>query len=295
MALKPGRKKKTRPKFWWLNPDVLLDFAYAIHASGDISHGDSIAREIAKEQARVFLALTAEVGTADWTYLVEAKGIVTSHSLGITRRKRNMLDDLAAAGKRYLDMNEQLKGSRNQSMFINVLYSKAGLQGMTMALVAGIGYFLAQTIGPFLTTYLPMEARQGRAPSILMGLVFAGIAKYVNSVYSDFRTTRISDIYREAIQMARLTYEEGKLDEYKVHRAELCLLWQKYTGKKYPQTPRYEMVLEADVRTEQLRKVMSDESARSGVVIIFQKIRRKLPWPLKTKDKQTAALIPAAQ
>jgi hypothetical protein len=49
--------------------------------------------------------------------------------------------------------------------------------------------------------------------------------------------------------MAYLTYEIGKLKEYRQCRQQLCEAWLQYTGEEYPATASYCMVMEGDIET----------------------------------------------
>ena len=152
----------------------------------------------------------------------------------------------------------------------------------TSLLMAGIGFTLAQTIGPFITDYLPEDARVGKAPSFLSALFFAAIGKLVSTRLHDLHTARINRHYEERYHLAKEVYEEGKLEEHRVHDAKLRTLWREYVGEEYPDTGSHALVIAGDLATERRRRDHTVSANRSifielGVKAVQKLRRRKKP------------------
>ncbi|MDO8518018.1 MAG: hypothetical protein Q7S26_01860 [bacterium] len=261
----PSPRKKKLVRLAWLDPDAALNFGYALHAADDEGLKGTAEGRLANRQADKFNSLTAAEGTPDWEYLTQVETIVLSHARGITRRKKAQLEELRNAARQHMEALQNFRGSRSQSNLLNILYSKAGMNGLLMALLAGIGYFLAQTIGPFLLPYLPQSAHDGRAPSFLAALIFAGLGRFVSAKWTDFSQSRIERNYQRLYHRAKLTYEQGKLDEIQKHREWLCILWKQYMGEEYPEKPSYAVVIKADINTEIGLQEMQTESQQSDI------------------------------
>jgi hypothetical protein len=60
---------------------------------------------------------------------------------------------------------------------------------------------------------------------------------------------KIESEYNSRCYLAFLTYESGKLREFKQYRRQLCEAWLQYTGEEYPITASYQMVMESDIET----------------------------------------------
>ncbi len=271
-AKRPRQGRKKLVTMTWLDPDAALNFAYAIHAADDEGLRGTVEGRQANRQADKFSTLSARRGTPDWEYLTQVENIVLSHARSITRDKKAQLEELKNARIQYQTALQTFRGSRSQSNLLNILYSKAGMRGIVMALSGGIGYFFAQTVGPFLLPYLPEAAHSGQAPSLLLGLIFAGVSRIVSAKMSDFSQTRIEGNYQSRCQRARLVYEENKLEGIQKSREWLCMLWKQYMGEEYPETPSYALVIKAEINTEKGLQAVQNESQKSD----FQRLRSHL-------------------
>jgi hypothetical protein len=60
---------------------------------------------------------------------------------------------------------------------------------------------------------------------------------------------KIESEYNSRCYLAFLTYEIGKLKEFRQYRKQLCEAWLEYTGEEFPITASYCMVMESDIET----------------------------------------------
>ena len=279
------RKRSPRQKlvlYEWLDPDTALDFAYATHSADDESIMGTSEGELAKREALLFRSLTAPPETPDWSYLAQVSLIVFSHARGITRRKKAQLRDLAAAQAQYDEAHERLKGSQTEGAISNLLRSI----GFVPALLGAMGYFFAQTIGPFLLPYMPESTpHSGVWPSLLAMFMFGGVGKILSARWTAFSLNRISSTYRQRCQMARLIYERGKYEEIKNNRMKLSHLWKGYTGQTYPETASYALVIAGDLKTEEMLQQAQTQYQMSDVAVVFGYVR--LPFQRYFKRRKS--------
>src|SRR5262249_7725005 len=88
-----------------------------------------------------------------------------------------------------------------------------------------------------------------RLPAVLMGLVFVAIGHSVGFYLNEMQRNKIESEYNSRCYLAFLTYEIGKLKEFRQYRKQLCEAWLQYTGEQYPITASYQMVMESDIET----------------------------------------------
>ena len=110
------------------------------------------------------------------------------------------------------------------------------------------GYLFAHVIGAFVPEDVASQTGT-KVPSILMGLVFVAIGRSVSFYLSDLQRNRIETEYNSRCYLAFLTYEIGKLTEYRQYRKQLCEAWLQYAGEEFPVTASYAMVMESDIET----------------------------------------------
>jgi hypothetical protein len=88
--------------------------------------------------------------------------------------------------------------------------------------------------------------------------------------------------------LAFLTYEIGKLKEFRQYRKQLCEAWQQYTGEEYPITASYQMVMESDIETRrQLERHL--QVYDTGYIRLLMRMIRLL----RGKRKAHAEKLPA--
>ena len=110
------------------------------------------------------------------------------------------------------------------------------------------GYLFAHLIAVFVPEEVATQTGS-RIPAILMGLVFVAIGRSIGFYMNELQRNKIEAEYNSRCYLAFLTYEIGKLKEFRQYRKQLCEAWLQYTGEEYPITASYQMVMESDIET----------------------------------------------
>jgi len=237
MHLKPESKIKLP------NVDEALNIGYALHSADDPALKGRTAQQNARIVVEKFLALEVEPDTPEEAYLTGVRAIVHSQARGITRRKEQYRRDLRAAEQRRRRQRQRLRESRRSGDWLNSAWRLLG------PLILGLsGYLFAHVIGAFVPEDVASQTGT-KVPSILMGLVFVAIGRSVSFYLSDLQRNRIETEYNSRCYLAFLTYEIGKLTEYRQYRKQLCEAWLQYAGEEFPVTASYAMVMESDIET----------------------------------------------
>jgi hypothetical protein len=119
------------------------------------------------------------------------------------------------------------------------------------AILALSGYLFAHMLGLFVPPEVASETGT-KVPALLMGLVFVAIGHSVSFYLSDLQRSKIETEYNSRCYMAFVSYEIGKLKEYRQCRQQLCEAWLQYTGEEYPVTASYQMVMEGDIEARRV-------------------------------------------
>jgi hypothetical protein len=225
------------------NVDEALNIGYAIHSADDAALRDKLTQENARLVAKKFLALEAQPGSPDEAYLNSVRAIVLSQARGIARRKERYIQDLNAAQLRRRRQRNAIRQSRRSNDWLNSAWRLLG------PLILGLtGYLSAHVLAAFVPEEVAAQTGS-RIPAILMGLVFVAIGRSVGFYLNEMQRNKIESEYNSRCYLAFLTYEIGKLKEFRQYRKQLCEAWQQYTGEEYPITASYQMVMESDIET----------------------------------------------
>jgi hypothetical protein len=225
------------------NVDEALNIGYAIHSADDPALRDKLTQEDARLVARKFLALEAEPGSPDEAYLNSVRAIVLSHARGISRRKERYIQDLKAAQLRRRRQRNSIRQSRRSNDWLNSAWRLLG------PLILGLsGYLSAHVLAMFVPDEVATQTGS-RIPAILMGLVFVAIGRSIGFYLNEMQRNKIESEYNSRCYLAFLTYEIGKLKEFRQYRKQLCEAWLQYSGEEYPITASYCMVMESDIET----------------------------------------------
>jgi len=265
------------------NVDEALNIGYAIHSADDPALRDKLTQEDARLVAKKFLALQAEPGSPDEAYLNSVRAIVLSQARGITRRKERYIQDLKAAQLRRRRQRNSIRQSRRSNDWLSTAWRLLG------PLILGLtGYLFAH----ILATFVPDEVATqtgSRIPAILMGLVFVAIGRSVGFYLNEMQRNKIESEYNSRCYLAFLTYEIGKLKEFRQYRKQLCEAWLQYTGEDYPITASYCMVMESDIETRrQLERHL--QVYDTGYVRLLVRTIRLLRGKRKTGKEKLPAL-----
>jgi hypothetical protein len=225
------------------NVDEALNIGYAMHSADDPALQGKLAQQNARIVVKQFLALEAQPGTPEEGYLNCVRAIVHSQARGIARRKERYVQDLKTAQFQRRRQRNAIREARRSSDWLNSAWRLLG------PLILGLAGFLFANI---LRMFLPEEvsAQTGsKIPAILMGLVFVAIGRSCGFYVGEMQRNKIEAEYNSRCYLAFLTYEIGKLKEFRQYRKQLCEAWLEYTGEDYPVTASYQMVMESDIET----------------------------------------------
>jgi len=265
------------------NVDEALNIGYAIHSADDPALRDKIAQRNAQIVVDKFLTLETEAGSPEEAYLSCVRAIVHSQARGITRRKEQYIRDLKAAQLRRRRQRNSIRQSRRSNDWLNSAWRLLG------PLILGLsGYLFAHIIGAFVPEEVATQTGS-RVPSILMGLVFVAIGRSISFYLDEMRRNKIEAEYNSRCYLAFLTYEIGKLKEYRQYRRQLCEAWLQYTGEDYPVTASYQMVMESDIETRrQLERHL--QVYDTGYIRLAMRMTRLVRGKRKTATEQLPAL-----
>ena len=225
------------------NVDEALNIGYAIHSADDPALRNKIAQQNAQIVVGKFLSLETEAGSPEEAYLTCVRAIVHSQARGITRRKEQYSQDLKAAQLRRRRQRNSIRQSRRSNDWLNSAWRLLG------PLILGLsGYLFAHLIAVFVPEEVATQTGS-RIPAILMGLVFVAIGRSIGFYMNELQRNKIEAEYNSRCYLAFLTYEIGKLKEFRQYRKQLCEAWLQYTGEEYPITASYQMVMESDIET----------------------------------------------
>jgi hypothetical protein len=225
------------------NVDEALNIGYAIHSADDPALRGKIAQQNAQIVVQRFLSLKTESGTPDEAYLTCVRAIVHSQARGITRRKEQYIQDLKAAQLRRRRQRNAIRQRRRSNDWLSSAWRLLGpvILGLT-------GYLFAHLFAVFVPDEVATQTGS-RVPAILMGLVFVAVGRSIGFYIDEMRRNKIESEYNSRCYLAFLTYEIGKLKEFRQYRGQLCEAWLQYTGEEYPITASYQMVMESDIET----------------------------------------------
>ena len=225
------------------NVDEALNVGYAIHSADDPALRDKVAQQNARIVLKKFLAVETEPGSPEDAYLNCVRAIVHSQARGIARRKERYIQDLKAAQLRRRRQRNSIRQSRRSNDWLNSAWRLLG------PVILGLsGYLFAHLLAAFVPEEMATQTGS-RIPAILMGLVFVAIGRSIGFYLNEAQRNKIESEYNSRCYLAFLTYESGKLREFKQYRRQLCEAWLQYTGEEYPITASYQMVMESDIET----------------------------------------------
>jgi hypothetical protein len=225
------------------NVDEALNIGYAIHSADDPALRNKIAQQNAQIVVERFLSVEAETGSPEEAYLTCVRAIVHSQARGITRRKEQYIQDLKAAQLRRRRQRNSIRQRRRSNDLLNSAWRLLG------PVILGLsGYLFAQLFAVFVPEEVATQTGS-RIPAILMGLVFVAVGRSIGFYVNEMRRNKIESEYNSRCYLAFLTYEIGKLKEFRQYRGQLCEAWLQYTGEEYPITASYQMVMESDIET----------------------------------------------
>jgi hypothetical protein len=261
------------------NVDEALNIGYAIHSADDPALRDKMARQNAEIVVGKFLALDGEEGSAEEAYLTCVRAIVHSQARGITRRKEQYSRDLRIAQLRRRRQRNSIRQSRRTNDWLN------GAFRLVMPLILGLtGYLFAHLIGVFVPEEVSNQTGS-RIPAILMGLVFVAIGRSIGFYLDEMKRNKIEAEYNSRCYLAFLTYEIGKLKEFRQYRKQLCEAWLQYTGEDYPITASYQMVMESDIETRrQLERHL--QVYNTGLIRLVMRMTRILRGKRRNGDEK---------
>ncbi len=265
------------------NVDEALNIGYAIHSADDPALRDKVAQQDARIVAQKFLALEAAPGSPDEAYLNCVRAIVHSQARGISRRKERYIQDLKAAQLRRRRQRNAIRQARRSNDWLNSAWRLLG------PLILGLaGYLFAHVIAVFVPEEVATQTGS-RVPAILMGLVFVAIGRSISFYMDEMKRNKIESEYNSRCYLAFLTYEIGKLKEFRQYRKQLCEAWLQYTGEEYPITASYQMVMESDIETRrQLERHL--QVYDTGYVRLLMRMIRILRGKRRTHAEKLPAL-----
>src|SRR5215467_8477762 len=265
------------------NVDEALNIGYAIHSADDPVLRNKIAQWNAQIVVKQFLALEAEAGSPEEAYLTCVRAIVHSQARGIARRKEQYIQDLKAAQLKRSRQRNSIRQSRRSNDWLNSAWRLLG------PLILGLtGYLSAHLLAAFVPDEVATQTGS-RIPAILMGLVFVAIGRSVGFYLNENQRNKIESEYNSRCYLAFLTYEIGKLKEFRQYRKQLCEAWLQYTGDEYPVTASYQMVMESDIETRrQLERHLAVYD--TGYIRLLMRMIRILRGKRKTGAEKLPAL-----
>jgi len=265
------------------NVDEALNIGYAIHSADDPALRNKLTQENARLVAKKFLALEAQPGSPDEAYLNSVRAIVLSQARGISRRKERYIQDLKAAQLRRRRQRNSIRQSRRSNDWLSSAWRLLG------PLILGLsGYLSAHLLAVFVPEEVATQTGS-RIPAILMGLVFVAIGRSVGYYLNEMQRNKIESEYNSRCYLAFLTYEIGKLKEFRQYRKQLCEAWLQYTGEEYPITASYQMVMESDIETRrQLERHL--QVYDTGYIRLLVRMIRILRGKRKTGAEKLPAL-----
>jgi hypothetical protein len=266
------------------NVDEALNIGYAVHSADDPALKHRITQHNARVIVQDFLALKTVPGSPEEAYLTCVRAIVHSQARGITRRKEQYSRDLKAAEYRRRRQRQRIRQSRRSTDWLNSAWRLLG------PVILGLsGFLFAHIIGVFVPEEVARETGT-KVPALLMGLVFVAIGRSVSFYLGDLKRNKIETEYNSRCYMAFLTYEIGKLKEYRQCRQQLCEAWLQYAGEEFPATASYQMVMESDIETRrQLERHL--QIYNTGYIRLGMRIMRILRGKRKN-DKERLAPLP---
>src|SRR5262249_8807334 len=155
-------------------------------------------------------------------------------------------------------------------------------------ILGATGYLFALLLARFVPDDVAAQTGS-RIPAILMGLVFVAIGRSIGFYVNEMQRNRIESEYNSRCYLAFLTYEIGKLKEFRQYRKQLCEAWLEYTGEEYPITASYQMVMESDIETRrQLERHL--QVYDTGYIRLLMRMIRILCGKRKTGAEKLPAL-----
>ena len=264
------------------NVDEALNIGYAMHSADDPALQGKLAQQNARIVVQKFLALDAAPGTPEEGYLNCVRAIVHSQARGIARRKEHYTKDLKAAQLKRRRQRNAIREARRSTDWLNSAWRLLGPVILGLA-----GYLSAHIVGLFVPEEVSTQTGS-RIPAILMGLVFVALGRSAGFYMAEMQRNKIEAEYNSRCYLAFLTYEIGKLKEFRQYRKQLCEAWLEYTGEEYPVTASYMMVMESDIETRrQLERHL--QVYETGYIRLLMRFIRII----RGKRKGSAEKLPA--
>jgi len=264
------------------NVDEALNIGYAMHSADDPALQGKLAQQNARIVVQKFLALDAAPGTPEEGYLNCVRAIVHSQARGIARRKEHYTKDLKAAQLKRRRQRNAIREARRSTDWLNSAWRLLGPVILGLA-----GYLSAHIVGLFVPEEVSTQTGS-RIPAILMGLVFVALGRSAGFYMAEMQRNKIEAEYNSRCYLAFLTYEIGKLKDFRQYRKQLCEAWLEYTGEEYPVTASYMMVMESDIETRrQLERHL--QVYETGYIRLLMRFIRII----RGKRKSSAEKLPA--
>jgi hypothetical protein len=265
------------------NVDEALNIGYAMHSADDPALTGKLAQQNARIVVKQFLALQAVPGTPEEGYLNCVRAIVLSQARGITRRKERYINDLKTAQVQRRRKRNAIREARRSTDWLNSAWRVLG------PLILGLAGFLsAHVIGAFVPKDVAAETGS-KIPAILMGLVFVFVGRSAGFYLGEMKRNQIEAEYNSRCYLAFLSYELGKLKEFRQYRKQLCEAWLVYAGEEYPVTASYLMVMESDIETRrQLERHL--QVYETGYVRLLMRLIRIIRGKRKNHEEKLPAL-----
>jgi len=199
----------------------------------------------------------------------EIASTVVGIAQGITRRKQEYLDLVAAADREYEVVHERFVQNTAWSIVL-----RAGWTVVKIILLGALGILISKTLAPFVPTSLAHQTGT-RAPSALITFITLIIGGWIGYKANEFSRASMEGTRNWRKQEARILYNQGRKMEFQQNWRELVEGWEAYTGRKYESVPFFEMIIEDDLKSDHLAYINNLRAhQRTMVTAICEQTRR---------------------
>ncbi len=265
------------------NVDEILDIGHAIYTVDSPVMVGTNDYQVANRQLEAFLRLKPRRGTPEVPYLQGMTGVARGYARDLKRARNEWVQDLRGAQDERSRREKQLRDGSITKQGLNVLWRFVG-----PLILALSGLLFAQVVGETVPTAVVETTGRG-IPSVLMSLAFLFIGRNLSVWFYNRQVGQITVAYDGRVFLADKAYASKKMIAIRYWRARGCEEWKQYTGKPYPRTASYLMVMKSDAITlqEQRDHIILNRKTEfeRGMEVAKSLIRwgRSRPWIFRRK------------
>jgi hypothetical protein len=248
------------PTFLRLNPEAAINLGYDLHGAQD-SYASSEAKSLSRKALDELYSLKAEPGSRDSWYMSQMISIIVSHGNGITRLKRQHIDELKNAEVYLQTKQDMMTKTQTWNALFKAAWKVAGALAMGL-----VGFLLTKTLaltGIVSESLINQHGHTETIVSALIGVLFFAATGAITTWWTNRVSSRVSSEYAALRDASHRRYAISKEVELDTNWRKLCTLWKWYTGNEWGELPAYLRVFKSEAEMMLARAQMVQATEQS--------------------------------